>query len=104
MRIWVEAAGGVPELITDGVDGLLVPPRDPAALAGGIERLARDPELRARLGRAGREKILREFDSRAWAAELYRRIFGRLPIFEGKVQEAGVLGKAQQEEGVLVGV
>lgn len=98
------AAGGVGEIITDGVDGVLVPPRNPEALADGIERLARDPELRARLGRAGREKILREFDSRAWAAELYRRIFGRLPTFEGKVQEAGVLGKTQKEEGVLVGV
>ena len=53
---------GIPELVEDGVTGLLVPPADPAALAGALERLAHDPELGRRLGRAGRAKVLREFD------------------------------------------
>lgn len=53
---------GIPELVEDGVTGLLVPPRNPATLAGAIERLARDPELGRRMGRAGRAKVLREFD------------------------------------------
>ncbi|HEY5060228.1 MAG TPA: glycosyltransferase family 4 protein [Gemmatimonadaceae bacterium] len=42
-------AGGIPEVITDGVSGLLAPPRDPAALGEAIARLVTDPELRARL-------------------------------------------------------
>jgi glycosyltransferase involved in cell wall biosynthesis len=44
--------GGIPELVTDGVDGLLVPPGDPDALAVALSRLAADRELVARL-RAG---------------------------------------------------
>ncbi|MBC6464928.1 glycosyltransferase [Actinomadura alba] len=46
--------GGIPEIVTDGVTGLLVPPRDPAALADMIERVAADPGLRLRLGTAAR--------------------------------------------------
>ncbi|NJC74293.1 glycosyltransferase [Planosporangium thailandense] len=47
--------GGVPELITDGETGLLVPPHAPTELAAAIARLAGDPALRARLGAAARE-------------------------------------------------
>jgi colanic acid/amylovoran biosynthesis glycosyltransferase len=73
------AAGGVGEIITNGADGLLVPPKNPQALADGIETLINDPALRERLGKAGRRTILEKFDSRKWAAEMYRRIFGTLP-------------------------
>jgi glycosyltransferase involved in cell wall biosynthesis len=55
------AVSGIPELIEDGVTGLLVPPRDREALAGAIARLVADPALRARLGEAGRERTLRDF-------------------------------------------
>jgi glycosyltransferase involved in cell wall biosynthesis len=51
------AAGGNPELVQDGVSGLLVPPRDPPAFAVALERLLRDPELAARLGRGGRARV-----------------------------------------------
>jgi glycosyltransferase involved in cell wall biosynthesis len=51
------AVGGVPEIVTDGVTGLLVPPRTPADLAAAIGRLAADPALRARLGAAGRAAV-----------------------------------------------
>ncbi len=47
------AVGGIPTSITDGVDGLLVPPEDPAGLADAILRLARDQQLRERLITAG---------------------------------------------------
>ncbi len=43
----------IPEIVTDGVEGLLVPPRDPAALAAAMLRLGSDPALRRRMGEAG---------------------------------------------------
>lgn len=48
--------GGVPELVEDGVHGLLVEPRDPDALAAAIGRLLRDPSEARRLGKQGRER------------------------------------------------
>jgi glycosyltransferase involved in cell wall biosynthesis len=53
--------GGIPEALRDGVDGLLVPPGDPEALSQAVLRLARDPELGARLGAAGRIRARGEF-------------------------------------------
>jgi glycosyltransferase involved in cell wall biosynthesis len=52
--------GGIPEAVTDGVNGLLVAPRDPAALAEKIALLLADPALRARLGAAGRANFEQE--------------------------------------------
>lgn len=49
--------GGSPEQITDGVSGLFVPARDPAAVAAALERLTDDPALRARLGAALRYTV-----------------------------------------------
>ncbi|MCB1057418.1 MAG: glycosyltransferase family 4 protein [Acidobacteria bacterium] len=51
--------GGIPSSVTDGVDGLLFPPGDAAALAETLIRLARDPELRRRLAGAGLETARR---------------------------------------------
>jgi glycosyltransferase involved in cell wall biosynthesis len=67
---------GIPELVEDGVTGLLVPPADPAALAGALERLAHDPELGRRLGRAGRAKVLREFDLADNTTQLANKMVG----------------------------
>jgi glycosyltransferase involved in cell wall biosynthesis len=53
---------GIPELVEDGRTGILVPPRDAGALAGALERLFEDPALRRQLGRAGRQKVLDDFD------------------------------------------
>lgn len=55
---------GVPELINDGINGWLVPPDDPAALAERIEKTLRDPNLRRELGKSGKAKVLAEFDAR----------------------------------------
>ncbi len=53
--------GGVPEAVVDGVTGLLVPPRDPTALAQAIVHLLGDPDLRQQMGQAGRERVLEHF-------------------------------------------
>jgi glycosyltransferase involved in cell wall biosynthesis len=53
---------GIPELVESGVSGILVEPGDASALSESLEKLAREPELRARLGEAGRMKVLRDFD------------------------------------------
>jgi glycosyltransferase involved in cell wall biosynthesis len=52
--------GGTPELLDDGRTGLLVPKDDPPALAAAIERLLRDPAVRARLGQALQAHVRRE--------------------------------------------
>ena len=57
----VTNVGGLPEVVEDGVTGLVVPPRDPEALADAVVVLLGDPELRARMGAAGRERFLERF-------------------------------------------
>jgi glycosyltransferase involved in cell wall biosynthesis len=74
---------GIPDVVTDGVDGVLVPPGDPIALAEALARLAGDPALRQRLGAAARatvtetlswERVARTFEeSYAAAAALDAR-------------------------------
>jgi glycosyltransferase involved in cell wall biosynthesis len=65
---------GIPELVHDGVSGLLVEAGDAIALAEALARLKHDPELRARLGAAGRRTVLAEFDLNANSA-LVRELF-----------------------------
>jgi len=61
---------GIPELVDSGLNGILVPPRDSEAIAKALETLAKDKNLRAAMGRAGREKVAREFNLRQNAEEL----------------------------------
>jgi glycosyltransferase involved in cell wall biosynthesis len=60
--------GGNPEVVVDGETGLLVPARDPAALAAGVLRLFRDPGEGRRMGAAGRMRVETHFDVRRMAA------------------------------------
>jgi colanic acid/amylovoran biosynthesis glycosyltransferase len=53
--------GGVREAVTDRREGLVVPTRDPSAIADALEALWDDPELRTRLGEAGRARALSDF-------------------------------------------
>jgi glycosyltransferase involved in cell wall biosynthesis len=55
---------GIPELVEHERTGLLFPPGDAAALATALRELAAAPQRRAELGRAGREKVLQDFDLR----------------------------------------
>jgi colanic acid/amylovoran biosynthesis glycosyltransferase len=68
---------GIPEVVEHGVTGLLVPPARHDLLADALERLAGDPELRAAMGKAGREKVESEFDADDSAAQL-REVYGGL--------------------------
>ena len=54
--------GGIPELIESGKNGLLVSPSDPGLLSQALRTLIRDTELRARMGAAGRQKVLEAFN------------------------------------------
>lgn len=70
-------AGGLPEVLTDGEDGLAVPPGDPAALARAIIRMLSDHELAGRLGSNAQVKVRERFDvdrTAAAYAALYREI------------------------------
>jgi len=61
--------GALPEVVgTDGTTGVLVAPDDPGALAGAIGELLDDPERRARLGAAGRERVMSRFTWQVTAA------------------------------------
>jgi glycosyltransferase involved in cell wall biosynthesis len=62
--------GGVPDLIEDGRNGLLVPPRDPAALAAALDALLADPARQAGLGRAGRVDVTRQFGAARLLADV----------------------------------
>lgn len=71
---------GCREVVSDGVDGLLVPPRDSQALAAAIARLLDDPEMAAGFGRAARTKALAQFDERLVierTLEVYEELLGQ---------------------------
>jgi glycosyltransferase involved in cell wall biosynthesis len=74
------SVGPIPEIVVDGVTGLLVPPGDPAALAAAIVRLLRDPDLAAAYGQAGRARVERDLriDTMVSRTEaLYDELLGR---------------------------
>jgi N-acetyl-alpha-D-glucosaminyl L-malate synthase BshA len=71
------AVGGIPEVVTSGATGLLVPFGDPSALARAVESLIRDPQRRAALGHAAQQVALTSFSAAAVVPryeELYRRV------------------------------
>ncbi len=53
--------GGIPEIVSDGVDGVLIPPADSVALVDAIAGLLQDPERRRRMSGAGRQKVQERF-------------------------------------------
>ena len=61
---------GIPELVESGENGVLVPPRDVAALAGALAALLRDPAERARMARAARRTVVEHFDLQAAAQQI----------------------------------
>ena len=76
--------GALPEVVEDGVTGILVPPGDAPALAEAVRTLMGDAELRRRMGQAGRERVLEKFSWRKAALEteaVYREVLsGRASV------------------------
>jgi glycosyltransferase involved in cell wall biosynthesis len=63
------SVGGAAEVVRDGVDGVIVPPHQPSAWAAAITRLLEDGELRARMGKSGRQRV-QEFRQDRYRARL----------------------------------
>lgn len=82
--------GGVPEIVRHETTGLLVPPRDPDALARAMALLAADPELRARMGARGRE-FAREFGADRTAAATRRLYLELLRGAPPEIRERAIL-------------
>lgn len=76
--------GSVEEMVEDGRTGLLIPPRDPQALAGAIVHVLEEPGLAHKMGLAGREKAMSDFN----IYEMERR---RARLFEELLQKKGGL-------------
>jgi glycosyltransferase involved in cell wall biosynthesis len=75
-------AGGLPEVVENGVTGLVVPRGDSKALAQAIGSLLADPEKRRSMGPAGRARALRLFDWDRSAEQfeaIYREVASRMP-------------------------
>jgi glycosyltransferase involved in cell wall biosynthesis len=81
------AVGGIPEVLTDGLDGLLVPPADPAALAAACIRLASSPALRVALGSAGRATVAARFSLDAMVRSIEA-------VYDEELYRAGVISIA----------
>ena len=73
------SVGGVPEALRDGDNGMLVPPRDSAALAAALARVLGDAALRARLGSRARATIEQHYSTEVMCGKLsaiYRELAG----------------------------
>jgi glycosyltransferase involved in cell wall biosynthesis len=79
------AITGIPELISNGKDGLLVPASDVEGLTQAIKELASDPILRQQLGKAGRAKILSDYD-------LYKNVRHLFERLDRRINELSVAG------------
>lgn len=80
LPVVVTAVGANPDVVRDGVDGLVVPSHDPAALADALERVLRDADLRRRMGASARERAAERHDTavlRQRMAALYRQALAR---------------------------
>ena len=89
------SVGGIPEVITSGVDGLLVPPEDPAALASAVGALLADASLRDRIGEAGYRTVADRFSIDAQVHRIEA-------VYDEELARAGVLLRRAGAGGVPV--
>jgi glycosyltransferase involved in cell wall biosynthesis len=99
--------GGIPAVIRDGVDGLLVPPDDPDALAAGVVRLLEDPALAGAMVESGQRRVRAEFGHdqhlEAWTQVFEsvlseRAELARADAVRAEHQDAGSPGERYQEQ------
>jgi glycosyltransferase involved in cell wall biosynthesis len=81
LPIVATAVGGIPEAVREGVEGLLVPPREPQLLADAIEALVRDPSRRRAMGKAAAERGRRYdiVEAVRRTEQIYRDVVARSP-------------------------
>jgi glycosyltransferase involved in cell wall biosynthesis len=72
LAVLATAVGGVPEIVTNGKNGWLIPPNDEAALRNAIDQLASDPALRRRLADGGRKSLIGRFTQDAMVKDTER--------------------------------
>jgi glycosyltransferase involved in cell wall biosynthesis len=92
------ALGGLCHLITDGANGVLIPPGDPRALASALARLMNDGGLRTQLGREARRVVEAKFSADSWKEEhlsIYRSVLGP----EAPSADAGTLTESDPALG-----
>ncbi|MDH3504983.1 MAG: glycosyltransferase family 4 protein [Nitrospirota bacterium] len=82
------AVGGIPEVVQDGLSGLLVPPRDPAVLAEKIACLLHDPMAATRMGKVGRQ-VIQERYSMEHMLNQTERVYRRMMQSESSVAVKG---------------
>jgi glycosyltransferase involved in cell wall biosynthesis len=78
LAVVASRTAGLSELVEDRLNGRLVPPDDPAALAAALAALIRDPAARLRVGRAGRRRVLEQFAAEPGIDRLAARLAGVL--------------------------
>jgi glycosyltransferase involved in cell wall biosynthesis len=94
LAVIASAVGGIPEIVTDGIEGRLVEPGDVPALAHALDRVLSDCAVRARMGRAGRAKAESAFASRLVVPQvekIYRQLGASAP--ENPAPGAGWIGR-----------
>jgi glycosyltransferase involved in cell wall biosynthesis/ribosomal protein S18 acetylase RimI-like enzyme len=84
---------GCREVVRDGIEGILVPPRDPDRLTEAVSRLLRDPELRRPLGEAARARAVERFDERRVADTV-------TSAYRGLLDQKGLAGRSLDLEGL----
>jgi colanic acid/amylovoran biosynthesis glycosyltransferase len=80
LPVVASAISGIPELVDDSRTGILVQPGDSTGLADALHRLARDGDLRRRMGEAGRRRVTEQFNLETTTAELMQLFLGSLPM------------------------
>jgi glycosyltransferase involved in cell wall biosynthesis len=90
---------GVPDLVEDGINGFLVPARDPHALADRVAVLLRDASLRRTFARAGRQRVLRDFDVQSNTRrilDLFHEAMGLQPVVAATSQTVAAQRSSQR--------